>query len=128
MIARLAQLADLRRGPLPENIKPYASGLSGFSKSAIDAACRSLETRKREDFEPAVPELAELQELCRKAETGNLNGYDAKYCDECRQFSGLVFFDRQRNGNRIPNDQVWAQPPGQRFAMPCPNCRPGVSK
>src|SRR5271154_2099171 len=122
-IARLAQLADLRRGPLPESIKAYASAISGFSKAAIEKACTTLESRERIDFEPAVPELARMLELCRKAELGKLKYATRTYCAECCEHEGMIYFDAARNGRRIPGDQVWKQPPGRRFAMPCPACR-----
>ena len=82
----------------------------------------------REDFETAWPVLAELQDRCRKAELGKLTHRQKVTCDDCREHDGMVFFDAPRGGNRIPGNQVWKQPPGQRFAMPCMVCRQdGVS-
>lgn len=65
---RILTMAELRGAPVPSSDAQiaYASALSGFSEATIEAACQRVENTVRGDYEPAMPPLAKLEEVCRE--------------------------------------------------------------
>jgi hypothetical protein len=104
-VTRLTRLADLRRGKLPDDLVAYASSLSGFQESAIDAACTSFERARRQEGETAFPELGAMLEACRlHSRPDPRTTWTIQKYRECRDFD--LWVNEQMEQRRCSREMV----------------------